>query len=330
MHSIRPSLRIRKAPPVRGIRESLCSSDEAAVSRIVSPRRYEGLVERLQKPGMNALLMDTAFSISLMREPLEGTYDVSSEEHHNFMLRFLALRLARSIHPDNFVNTRELRLHGRDSSGLTAAMYSDFVPDEGGVIARRTEFSRRFYSSEDDGERKSIQLKSNAAEHSANPSLANHQRLMELSGIFIPHPEANYHVSGGKTVFFEVLGIDAPKAFSAAVSFSPEPEESLALLSTMLAVVFRRYAGMNPRNALMLEELFRTLDFNELSNVIFGILSEHADSVMDGNLRHRCGLFNDIHSSMQYAYAMSIGTPCYSRRSGPANGWPVSIDQALL
>ncbi len=104
---------------------------------------------------------------------------------------------------------------------LAAAMYSDFVPDETGVIARREEFSRRFYSSDDYAERKAIQLESNAAEHASNPALANFARVMELSGISVPHPEANYHVAGEKTVFFEVLGVDVRKAFSAAAAFSP-------------------------------------------------------------------------------------------------------------
>jgi len=322
--------RIRHAPPIRGERELLCKTDEASVSRMRSPKRYAGMVERLQKPAESDRLLEMSFGLTVARESGEGAYDISPEFSANFILRFLALRLARSIHPENFVNVRELRISGR-CGWPAGATYSDFVPDETGVMARRAEFSRRFYSSDFQADRVAIQLESNAVEHDSNPALANFARIMELSGISVPHPEANYHMAGKRTVFFEVLGVDVHKAFSAAVRFSPEPEESLALISTICAVMFSHYNRMNPKNAYLLARSFGNFGFEDTSRIIYNILSYAAARKARCDLNEGgMGLFSELHSSMQFTYAMALALPWKSESGMPRNGWPVAIDPRLL
>ncbi len=322
---------IHRSRPVKGDKERLCESDEARVSLLRSPKKYAGMVERLQEPGPSRQPMEMSFSLTLTRNPSEGTYDIPPAFPASFILRFLAMRLARSIHPDNFINPREMRISA-GKGGILAAMYSDFVPDETGVIGRRTEFSRMFYSVDTREEQMRVRKVADHAEHASNPALENCLRMMELSGIYIPHPEANYHVADGKTVFFEVTGIDARKAFFAAMHFAPDPAESLALLSTMTAVMFRHYRALNQRWSGLADRQFRPIDFPEEAAVVLGLL-RHAQAEVEAGARERDArlwVFEDIKSAMTYAYGMACNAEWISRvPMEPTGGWPVRIGEGI-
>jgi hypothetical protein len=129
-------------------------------------------------------------------------------------MKSLSLALAGTVFPENFVVMRELRL-SKKKGALLAAYYSEFVPDESGIIARREKATRRFYEIEDIRERERIRDGLDAEERSLNPRLAPMIAEIGGNGLLMNHPEANYHVSGGRTVFFEIDGIEISSAIEA-------------------------------------------------------------------------------------------------------------------
>ncbi len=209
---------VRHIPPPEGKRKLLCKTDEATVSRIHTPGKlHDGMVERLQRYGKTHDCETATFKIRdlsrnyqthqliKIRSELESVSEPSYTSYH--IMKFMALRLARTLFPENFIDASELRLFEKEGERY-AAMYSDFVGDDNNVVQRRKKTMSRFYAMCDDGRRYSLLRSSDKKEHELNPDLAGAVRRLKKAGLIIPHPEANYHLSGGKTVFFEVEGIN--------------------------------------------------------------------------------------------------------------------------
>ncbi|MEW6721960.1 MAG: hypothetical protein AB1324_01725 [Candidatus Micrarchaeota archaeon] len=230
-------MRVLCKPPSGGKRERLCSSDEAEVSLMLSGR-MKGMVERLQAPGRDAEREGT-FSISdfgggdfvFMTGPSRADYHV---------LKALSLCLAGELFPGGFVDIAELRLSGR-GGGIASASYSSLVPDESGVIGRRREAMERFYAAEGREAREDILFDADFEERRRNPMLRPLAGKAWIAGLRVPHPEANYHVSGGRTVFFEVDAIDMRRALAAAAR-SPE-SDATGYLAQIYAVVIKAWLG---------------------------------------------------------------------------------------
>ncbi|MEW6035437.1 MAG: hypothetical protein AB1529_02390 [Candidatus Micrarchaeota archaeon] len=317
--------RIRCAQPVRGEREPFCRTDEASVSRMLSGR-YSGMVERLQD-------MDGARGMSFQLYHADGKYvspyQVSPREPANHVMRFLALRFARSMFPQNFIDARELRISALGGRAVSA-MYSGYVEDGTGVIARRADFMRRYYEADGRGERDAIQAKFDSSERASCPDLDEAMRDMELSGIIIPHPEANYHACGGNVVFFEVLGIRLRRAFAFANELSANPEESLALLSLMYAAMLRHYSRANPSYFAYFED-YHGFCLHDISNGVLGTLAELASFYPQGNNFFESWFFkDDIHSALHQACGRAKLIKSGLVAGPQGTKWPVSIEPSLV
>ncbi len=236
---------IKYAGPVRGGRELMCKTDEAQVSRIRgSSARYEGMVERLQT---NATVgRDHSFAIKGTNGDYHGNprsyeYRVSAESCIYHFGRFLALRAARALFPDNIVDVRELRMR-RENGVLYSATYSDFVSDDNGVIKRRADTMREFYArtfASEDARRRFVAA-ADRAERRLNPDLEPLSSRIKEAGIGLSHPEQNYHLSDGTTVFFEIDDIDPKKVATAALEAGAK--QAIKAVANMYALTVKHIA----------------------------------------------------------------------------------------
>ncbi len=317
---------IVRARPVKGPRDPLCKTDEAVVSRMLPPGKYAGLVERLQRTGpdrggMNFFLYDD-------REG-KSAYQFGPSEPANAMLRFIALRFAASMFPRNFVNASELRLSfpcGR----MQSAMYSDYVDDESGVIGRRAESMLQYYAEPGREERERIDAVSRYVEHSICPELPACMKVMEIAGILIPHPEANYHLSGEDVVFFEVAGIRLRRAFAFASELSADRDTSLALLSLMYAIMLDHYRSRNPAYFGNFREYADVgPDFLVMSVMRFfsGASSAYPpDSPASGEAFYK----EDFHELVHAVFGGAAYIKHILREHPGRRDWPVWIDPSLF
>lgn len=321
------ALSIRLAPPAQGARELICKTDEATVSRVIAPGRYAGMVERLQVMEKAGFSVPMLFHLYHDRDGVYP-YQFSPQDPADQILRFLSLRFAKTLFPDNFVDARETRI-SRPGGGLVSAMYSGYVPDETGVIARRSLFMSRYYDAEGEDERRRIQRRFDLEERRSCPDLARAINAMELSGLVIPHPEANYHLSGGDVVFFEVLGIRLRRAFAMANELARDPEESFALLSMIHAVMLRHYSRANPAYFSFFKE-YRGIGLDEIYSSVLWLLADMASFYPRNWAYPGARLFEeDIHASFHEVFQRAA----YARE-GLTSPWkadmPVAIDPSLV
>ncbi len=200
--------------PPAGRRERICKADEAIVSRICAPSSaYHGMVERIQPlrdPSSDGMIFTTSYRNVDFREGCsEPIFHIG---------RFLALRAANALFPLNVVAAREQRIFTRRGR-LYAATYSDFVPDDSGVIERRRETMRGYYRLlRRAGQDAAFAFREaqDRVERGLNPDLPILAARMAQAGACVSHPEANYHVSGTSTVFFEIDSLDVPRCAEAA------------------------------------------------------------------------------------------------------------------
>lgn len=262
--------------PPKGRRIQICRADEAVVRRIISLDKYNGMCERIQK--VSAL----PFHFLIVRtDDFEGTASIriSPMEAVYHLLKFLSARFARAMFPDNFVNMHELRFF-RKRDGLYAATYSDFVPDETGVIKRRHAAMQRFYQAKTKNESDEVIRKTDSQERISNPAIVELAECIGRVGIGIPHPEANYHVSDGKTVFFEVCSLHMDQAIEACARYETALLE-LATLHTLYikrtAYLWLRFEGVMARAgqdfvAMPVAELFNIVYHSFLSSKLRGLI----------------------------------------------------------
>jgi len=239
-------MKIRCARPIKGRRKPLCTTDEAKVSRVFTKDRV--LVERLQHLPEFTGSSPTVFNLQLS----EIYIDHFSPKYPTYhLMKALALETAHSLFPENFLHLHEIRFFSEADQRYSVA-YSDFIPDETGVIARRRKIMKRYYRARDKTARLSIKEKFDREERSITPDLVPAVKRAQAAGIAVPHPEANYHLSGGKIVFFEVDTIDLP----AAVSFSrlAADDSALGLLAMMYASYVRVLAYRAIQNPAVIQE----------------------------------------------------------------------------
>ncbi|NYZ77018.1 hypothetical protein H0O02_01745 [Candidatus Micrarchaeota archaeon] len=213
---------IKYASRVRAKRETICRGDEATVRRLhtASLPQYDGMVERVQTvDAKDETRMGQEFGLWYKYGRL---YTPKQHEVSYHIEKFLALRAARTLFPAHFVNVSELRVW-TGHNGIHTAVYSDFVSDDNGVIERRgnamrTYYGRAYHELARSGDNTGAQFieEANGIERRMNPELNSLAAYMADAGILIPHPEANYQVSGRNTVFFEIYGIDLTKFLEAA------------------------------------------------------------------------------------------------------------------
>jgi hypothetical protein len=223
---------IKYAQPVDGKRELMCRTDEARVCRIRAPYSpYDGMVERLQTVDDDKLMHPRFF---FKRSEFSDVYIATSSLHYHYY-KFLSLVAAKSLFPENFCDAKELRVFKRRGK-LRTAMYSDFVEDGNGVIERRRRYMREFYRLAKDsmGTADCHKAIMNERERRINPDLAALEEKIGAAGIVIAHPECNYHLSQGSTVFFEIGGINIREsARMAASSADHHAIEAISLLHAL-------------------------------------------------------------------------------------------------
>lgn len=230
---------IRLAPPIKARKELICRGDEAKVSRIMSGR-YKGMVERLQDSSLSRLEDGTPmqmFHVTLGEDnpSLENQSNTPNTSIMYSLFQFLSLRAAGLMFPGNFLIPRFLHLSSNGES-VVSAMYSDFVPDESGRVQRTNDYRRRFYDDGEHatwGEKRLFRLVADDEERKLCPALLPLVEAVEDVGIILAHPEANYQVSGGNIVFFEVQSINpllAAEYCSEALEDNMPAREILALI----------------------------------------------------------------------------------------------------
>ncbi|MFH0738153.1 MAG: hypothetical protein V1827_06390 [Candidatus Micrarchaeota archaeon] len=260
-------MKISCSRPIEGRRVPLCRTDEAAISR-VSTKDGRELVERLQQFSASTESQSTtSFELAY---PDNHSVHICPRRSVYHVMKALALDAARSLFPDNFLHLHEIRFF-REGDQRFSASYSDFIPDETGVMGRRKEAMDAYYRSDDHAVRLLIREGSERIERGLNPDLAPAIARTAEAGIRVPHPEANYHLHAGKTIFFEVGGIDIhPAARSARGSGNIEALGLLAMLYSsylrVLADDALTSASVNPVLKPCYES-FRDEGFGELKRV---------------------------------------------------------------
>ncbi len=225
---------VKYAPPAQGSRSSMrtCETFEARIRMVQDPSSpYNGMVERLQPVAKGSGDLD--FEIRVAR--LYHLAGPSSSFCH--VARFLALRAANALFPGNIVDARELRMF-RESGVLHAATYSPFVSDDNGVIERRGAAMREFYATEFSDSMAKLRFveAKDTIERELNPELRFLPRRMKDAGIEPSHPEMNYHLSKGATVFFEIDGIDLGKAATAALDADADDQNGKPAMEAVAAI----------------------------------------------------------------------------------------------
>ncbi len=264
-------MKISCGRPVGGRRELLCRGDEAVVSKVRGVRGYEGMVERLQLiPSPEKEDLTFNFDVWTTRECISLRIGTGAASHH--LLRFVALRFAKSLFPKNFVDCHEMRFF-REGDQRYAAMYSDFVPDDNGLVQRRKRYMEAFYAEQDEKLREDIRDRMHLEERTMNPSLAQMIRDLRKVGIVLAHPEANYHLSDDSLVFFEIEGLDIYDA--SAFSYNDEIQGYLSLFYAIsLRHVAYHIAQQSSAHAIIRRAAFEfaSWDFGELVRIAHFIL----------------------------------------------------------
>lgn len=268
-------LLIRKTPPVKGERERICRTGEATISRIHVPGMpYDGMVERLQKipKGGKRRVGHFACGLAFPASSTSG-YLMNDANAHYHILKFLALGAARLLFPRNLVNAPELRVFERRGSRY-AATYSDFVPDESGVIERLGAARRRFYGA-GAGRRDEVGREVDAEERRRNPQLEPLIEKIEMKGTFLlAHPEANYHLAYGNTVFFEVQGINVAEVLLLGQRLNAYPETSrtgaglLDITAAIHATLIHQWVNLEKRGW---SKAWAELDFDTLRDMLLRV-----------------------------------------------------------
>lgn len=216
-------------------KELMCRSDEATVSKL----KYTGLVERLQKVSLDPS-RPQVFSLSTP-DCSERQFTPNQLAYH--VLRFQALRLAKKLFPDNFVDVRRLHIF-RGKHGLESATYSDFVPDEDGNAKRQARYRRIFYRIPDSHQQNRMVDMVDAAERLRNPSLRDICERIEDAGLTIAHPEMNYHISDAKTVFFEICKVDFKRTYDSISKYDDAMADFILIHATLIKTVSAQHSWM--------------------------------------------------------------------------------------
>src|SRR5208283_4429444 len=168
-------------------------------------------------------------------------FDSSDTFYH--LYKFLTLVIAKSVFPENFCDARELRFFRRRGK-IHSATYSKFVDDEPNVIERRRQAMQGFYRAlgESDDAAARFRDVTDRLERELNPDLADIEAKALAAGITTAHPECNYHVSHGSTVFFETRAIDIAKL--AMTAPTRNAKHVITLLSLMQAMEIIRDSRM--------------------------------------------------------------------------------------
>lgn len=302
------------APPPQGRRELICHGDEARVSRFRTSRGV--LVERYQDDRRS---IDSNHHFSLPFTSIHERYLVRGIRRYH-LIKYQALRLAAVLFPDNFVRAERLHVNGR-----RYWMYSRHVPDENGAMGRVQDARRRYRASKDDAEREGIRSESDVTERRLNPELRPLAFKLAVLGITVAHPEANYHVSAGKTVFFEIEGLDLMRVI-AYMDGMEGMGEALSHVSMLLACQAKLLALALIRNSNMANPLlsssyrsYADMPVGEVFAIMRSFLSD--DEVLLYPFRE--GLMEFIKVP---AYDRLYALSAYGRRMEP----PYHVDDSVL
>jgi len=273
---------IKFAPPVKGKRELLCRTDEATVSRIRAPfLKYDGMVERMQPVSIpqKDKVKGIMFNLRFGSGDLGVNYGPVDIMYH--LMKFLSLRAAKSKFPENIVNAVELRVF-RCHGAAHTAMYSDFVSDDNGVIARRKKAMRRFYGKTSTKEKIQIITAADRCETKMNPKLGPLASKIRKAGYSLCHPEANYHVSDGATIFFEIDRVEIHKVLNnkSLSGIDSDPAAQLVLLMRALAIKECAVRRSHTRNAGLYPGLvdIARLPLQEIYSMVVGLsAASHLD-----------------------------------------------------
>ncbi len=230
------SLRIMPAPQIAK-REHICNGEEARVSRVWTRNMpwLDGLVERKQQIGRHTGREKTLFHGN------DATNSIDDSQAHYHYFNYTALKLGRTLFPENFPDLRAHRVFGERGKQVFA-YYSAFIPDTTGVIGRRAGNISRYYAIETLEARKEMRAEADARERLSSSALCRGMDALGKAGIVLDHPEANYHEDGkGNAVFFEVQGLDVPKLVSALKCLSQGRKKERAHL--FLAMNYAVFLG---------------------------------------------------------------------------------------
>lgn len=269
-------MKIRCAKPVKGKRKLLCKTDEATISKVFTKDGRE-LVERLQHLHTKAGEAPHHFKLDLIPGSRIQTllrFHPDNPAYH--LLKFLAIRAAHDLFPDHFVHCHEIRFF-RDGDRRATATYSDFVSDDDGAIGRRKEAMRRFYATTDKARQLRIILDSKSEERLRNPLLGPTLDMVQSAGFHIPHPEANYHLSDGRIVFFEVSGMDMLRLIN--IAKMAQDDDALKTLAFAYSMVLRDLANKieaHPDRPVSLRphRSFKEADLSNISEIIYSLFLE--------------------------------------------------------
>ncbi|MDO8553530.1 MAG: hypothetical protein Q7S22_01880 [Candidatus Micrarchaeota archaeon] len=227
-------MRIHCAPPVKTDKTQFFRGDEATVSRITGKGRYNGMVERLQD--MNPYVESRFKAKDGKGLPILPVYSRDNEYH---LLKFLAGLLTKRLFPDNFLSLRELRFFEEKGKFPVAVTYSDFVVDDTDAMKRATETSRLWYGADNDRTKLQIRSRADAYEHLLNPELSRLSDQFLAVGLDLAHPECNYHIAGGKTIFFEVEGLNLVITLKHLLTAFPGDFEALCYFAALYSIILK-------------------------------------------------------------------------------------------
>ncbi len=223
-------LRVKPALPIDR-KEHIFTGEEAVVSRVWSKKLpwLDGLVERKQEmrnpvqrgvgPGHDRALVGFCGNGNWVH-----TLEDKQEEYSYFV--FASINFANSLFPENIINPRHFRVIA-EGELKKFAIYSGYVRDETDVLERKRKAMELYYTSGMDCN--TIRNTADRIENKLNQECERLGGEISNAGPGILHPELNYQVQDGKTIFFEVEGIRMNAAVESVVSMPKGKQKKKAL-----------------------------------------------------------------------------------------------------
>jgi len=172
---------------------------------------------------------------------------VQSDSANGQAARYHLLGIAHAIFPEHFPRTRALRFSEEDRVRY-GLIYSDFVEDSTGCIARKEAYLRESRDIQDgtgahekveyvDVPLRQLKKRFNEEERRRCPQINEAEKKFKDAGILVMHPEANYHSPNGNPVFFEPYALDFELAMAFAGKLGKARKEKAVVHIGLLCLV---------------------------------------------------------------------------------------------
>jgi|GEM_PF-6755392 len=284
-------------------RTKICAGEEATVFRInkTSNPFFRALAERNgiaeRRPvqdGSGERILKYIWS----EQEGASTEYVSGEVYWQ-MLNFYSMRLANVLFPQNFPKVHALRFCIGQDKKIGARLYTEFVPDENGALARKIDTLKKYRRLSSAGEEwESLRDAADTIERLSCGGLEDAAKRVRAAGLMMYHPEMNYHERDGVPVFFEVDGI-VLKELVEHICGMPESRQKTrakaAFAMLLGAIIFAEWEAFDEFDKM---SLAYTGEFNNWS--IYHLYFEGEPAIFARHLVDACLGNREVASSLDF------------------------------